>query len=96
MADDTKGDEQAFIDQAYQNAAEDAKTSYEDDSYTLKSDVSYSSSTSSYNQELADWLFDASRQNGDTTYIASTDGYFVAFFVSREDHNYDMGIVVTD
>ena len=93
MADDTKGDEQAFIDQAYQNAAEDAKTSYEDDSYTLKSDVSYSSSTSSYNQELADWLFDASRQNGDTTYIASTDGYFVAFFVSREDHDYDMANV---
>lgn len=86
MAEAAKGDEQAFIDQAYQNAAEDSKTSYEDDSYSLRSDKSYSSCET----QLADWLFDASRKNGDTTYVASDDGYYVAFYIGREDHDYNM------
>jgi len=90
MAEAAKGDEQAFIDQAYQNASSDTKDSYKDDAYSLKSDIRYSSATSSYNQDLADWLFDSSRQNGDTTYIAGNDGYFVAFYVGRETHDYNL------
>jgi hypothetical protein len=90
MADAAKGDEQKFIDLAYQNASSDTKDSYKDDAYTLKSDTSYSSCSSTYTQEMADWLFDSSRQAGDTTFIASSDGYNVAFYVGRENHDYKL------
>ena len=89
MAASAKGDEQAFIDLAYQNATSDTKTSYEDDSYTLRSDVR----NTACEDQLKDWLFDSSRKEGDTTYVASDDGYYVAYYVGRENHDYDMANV---
>ena len=65
MAADTAHDEQAFINAAYENAQDSAKESYADESYTLKEDQLYSSLSS----DVADWLFDASRTEGDTTYM---------------------------
>lgn len=39
MAASTQGNEQAFIDAAYENAAESNKDSYADESYTLRSTI---------------------------------------------------------
>ena len=63
MAADTQGDEQAFIDQAYENCLESAKETYAEDSATLKENQLYSSLST----DVADWLFDAGRAEGDTT-----------------------------
>lgn len=62
-----------------------AKESYADESYTLKEDQLYSSLSS----DVADWLFDASRTEGDTTYIANDSGvYYVLYYISRSTNDY--------
>ena len=85
MAADSENDEQTFINEAYENALDSAKESYADESYTLKEDQLYSSLSS----DVADWLFDASRTEGDTTYIVNDSGvYYVLYFVSRSTNDY--------
>mgnify|MGYP000999127437 CR=1 FL=1 len=85
MAADTQGDEQAFIDQAYENCLESAKETYAEDSATLKENQLYSSLST----DVADWLFDASRTEGDTTYIANDSGvYYVLYYISRSTNDY--------
>ena len=87
MAADTAHDEQAFINAAYENAQDSAKESYADESYTLKEDQLYSSLSS----DVADWLFDASRTEGDTTYIANDSGvYYVLYYISRSTNDYQL------
>ena len=86
MAESCKGDEQAFIDAAYENATEANKETYSDESATLRKQVNYSACHS----ELADWLFDAARAEGDTTYVESSAGYYVAYFISRSDNDFPM------
>ena len=76
-----EGDE-AFIQAAYDHASEDNKESYEDDSYTLRTDVGYSDS------ELSTWLFDTARKTGDATCVESSGTYYVAIFESRDTHDY--------
>ncbi len=76
-----EGDE-AFIQAAYDHASEDDKESYEDDSYTLRTDVGYSDS------ELSTWLFDTARKTGDATCVESSGTYYVAIFESRDTHDY--------
>ena len=84
MAADTENDEQAFINEAYENAQDSAKESYADESYTLRENQLYSSLST----DVADWLFDASRTEGDTTYIATDSGvYYVLYFVSRSTND---------
>lgn len=39
------------------------------------------------NKEVADWLFDQERENGDKAVIESNDRYFVVYYVSREQDN---------
>ena len=85
MAADSENDEQTFINEAYENALDSAKESYADENYTLKEDQLYSSLSS----DVADWLFDASRTEGDTTYIVNDSGvYYVLYFVSRSTNDY--------
>ena len=86
MAADTQGDEQAFIDQAYENCLESAKETYAEDSATLKENQLYSSLST----DVADWLFDAGRTEGDTTYIATDSVYYVLYFVSRSTNDYQL------
>lgn len=86
MAEASEGNESAFIAQALKNAAEDTKESYRDNSYTLRSTNSYSGTIT----EIADWLYDSARQEGDTTYIESSTGYYVLYFISRDTHDYGM------
>lgn len=52
-----EGDE-AFIQAAYDHASEDTKENYEDDSYTLRTDVGHSDS------DLSNWLFESDRKTG--------------------------------
>ena len=81
-----QGDEQAFIDQAYENCLESAKETYAEDSATLKENQLYSSLST----DVADWLFDAGRAEGDTTYIATDSVYYVLYFVSRSTNDYQL------
>ena len=76
-----EGDE-AFIQAAYDHASEDNKESYEDDSYTLRTDVGHSDS------DLSNWLFDTARKTGDATCVESSGTYYVAIFESRDTHDY--------
>ncbi len=88
MAADAEGDEQAFIDAAYENAADASKETYEDESATLREDALYSSVSDTAS---ADWLFDAERKEGDTTYIAADSGvYYVLYFISRSTNDYQL------
>lgn len=86
IAEQTQGDEAAFNLAALQNAPESTRENYQDDSYTLRS-VSSKASTVT---ELADWLYDGARQFGDTTYVESSNGYYVAFYLSRDTHDEPM------
>ena len=86
MAESSQGDESAFLMAAVKNAPADAKESYQDQSYTLRTANGYDSTAS----ELADWLYDTTRQAGDTTYVEYSAGYYVAYFLSRDDHDYGM------
>ena len=87
MAEDAKGDEQAFIDAAYGNAKESDKDTYAEDSATLREGAFYTSVDSS----IADWLFDSARTEGDTTYIVSDSGvYYVLYYISRSTNEYQL------
>ena len=76
-----EGDE-AFIQAAYDHASEDTKENYEDDSYTLRTDVGHSDS------DLSNWLFESDRKTGDATCVETSGTYYVAIFESRDTHDY--------
>lgn len=84
MADQSSGDEAAFIRLAEENAPESTKETYVDESATLHANVSKASTPAA----LADWLFEAARAEGDTTYVSTDTGtYYVAYFLSRQDND---------
>lgn len=85
MNADLTGTEESFIKAAQDYAPEDSAESYEDESYTLRSNQGYSSISSDY----ADWLFSDSRTAGDHEVFATSSGYSVVMFVSRDDNNYN-------
>ncbi len=76
-----EGDE-AFIQAAYDHASEDTKENYEDDSYTLRTDVGHTDS------DLSNWLFESDRKTGDATCVETSGTYYVAIFESRDTHDY--------
>lgn len=77
--------EKSFSDAAYQYAPEESKESYEDEDYTLRSNYNYSSLSSDY----ADWLFSDQRTAGESQVFATSTGYAVVMFVSRENNEYN-------
>ena len=85
MAASTQGDEQAFIDAAYENAAESNKDSYADESYTLRS---YNGS--SLVEAQRDWLADSARQTGDTTAINVDGTWYVLFYLSCDVNDWQL------
>lgn len=85
MNADLTGTEESFIKAAQDYAPEDSAESYKDESYTLRSNQGYSSISSDY----ADWLFSDSRTAGDHEVFATSSGYSVVMFVSRDDNNYN-------
>lgn len=85
MAAASYGDEQAFIDMAYENALDTVKESYADPDYTLRS---YTGS-GILESQLA-WLSDEARQEGDTTYIDADGTYYVLYFVARGTNDFNL------
>lgn len=77
--------EKSFSDAAYKYATEDSKESYEDEDYTLRRNSGYSSLSSDY----ADWLFDEARVAGESQVFATSSGYAVVMFISRDDNQYN-------
>ena len=77
--------EKSFSDAAYKYAPEDSKESYEDADYTLRRNYGYSSISTDY----ADWLFDEARVAGESQVIATSSGYAVVMFISRNDNQYN-------
>jgi len=88
MAEEAKGNEQAFIELALENAAEENKSVYEDDDATLREDIVADSMNAAYK----DWLTDEARAEGDTTYVANTNGdaFIVLYYIGAVDHNYQL------
>lgn len=85
MAEASQGSEDAFLEYALLNTAEESQETYDADSATLRQDYSKASAGTAY----ADWLFDSSRQSGDATYVENGDsGYSVVYFVENADHSY--------
>lgn len=76
--------EDAFIEAAYDHAPESSKEYYEDDSYTLQTDASYSGT------DLSEWLFDAARTENEAACIESDGTYYVAIFLSRNTHDFNL------
>ena len=85
MAASTQGDEQAFIDAAYENASESNKESYADESYTLRS---YNGA--SLVEAQRDWLADSARQTGDTTAINVDGTWYVLFYLSCDVNDWQL------
>ena len=78
--------EKAYTDMALELASEGAKSTYENADATLNSNVSYDNANSLF----VDWLFDSARKAGDVTTIADADsGYYVLYFLSTDDNNYN-------
>ena len=86
MKADLDGTEKAFVEAAREYAPEDSKESYEDEDYTLRSNYNYSSADSTY----ADWLFADGRTAGESEVFATSSGYAVVMFQSRENNEYNV------
>lgn len=86
MAADTQGDEEAFKQACIDNASETLRESYETNDTSLRTDVSYDSMP----EAIADWLMDAERKEGDTTFAAADTGCYVVYYLSRDTHDYGM------
>lgn len=76
--------EELFADLAYEYAAEDSKSSYEDPDSTL-----YRNQGQNLNTAFSEWLLDSERGYADCEVIDSTNGYYVIMYVGREDNHYN-------
>lgn len=86
MAEESKGDETKFNEFAYNLASEASKESYKDPDATLFTSDPYEN----VNSYIRDWLFDESRVEGDTTYVADeSDGYYAVYFCALDENNYN-------
>lgn len=88
MAEASQGNEQAFLDLSVENADEDSKETFADESITLRENYIKEQTSEDYRE----WLFDEARQPGDTTYVAASNGtgYFVLYFVGESDHSFQL------
>jgi len=77
--------EQEFIDLVYKYAPEENKETYADSETTLYKDML----PSSIFEEHAKWLLDDSRVEGDTTVIEASSGYYVIYYIGRNDNSYN-------
>lgn len=84
MASQLDGTAQSFIDAAVAAAAEENKEYYAESSATLRPYQSYANISTDY----ADWLFSAERVEGESQVFATSTGYAVVMFVSRNDNQY--------
>ena len=87
MADQTAGNENAFVDLCIDYSDESTAALYEEDAdYNLATDAQKSAVSTYY----ADWLFEDGRQGGETTAIETDSGWYVVYFVERSTPDYNM------
>lgn len=87
MAEASQGNEQAFLDEALANTAEDSRETYNAETATLRENIAENDCT----EVLREWLADDSRQAGDTTYIFNgTSGYYVLYFLEQSDLSFQL------
>lgn len=86
IANTAKTGEQ-FAEMAYEYAPEDSKETYADTNATLQS--YYGSYLTNYMSEYSEWLLDGERKSGDTTVVEYDTGYYVLFYISRDDNHYN-------
>ncbi len=80
-------DKAAFADAVYRFAPEDQKADYEKEDACLRR---LTSPTGISNTEWRAWLTDPARQEGDTTVIEFSTGYYVLLFLERNDNSYNI------
>lgn len=87
MAADAKGNEDKYIELTVEYASESSKETYENPDATLQSGVPYEKVSAN----MQEWLFDSARKEGDTGVISDGGtGYYVLYFLSIDDNNYNM------
>lgn len=78
-------DEESIKDAIFAQLTDDEITQIEEDFETYSEDV-YKASVST---DIANWLFDSSRKEGDKTVIEANGGFFVLYFVDRAQDDYE-------
>ena len=97
MATATKGDEDAFVGYAYlvdsglelesgKQYSDYVGDDYEDKTSSHKR-TNYSTASSTLDA-MAEWLFESDRASGDTIALSNDSGYYVVYFIGRNDNNY--------
>ena len=77
-------DEDSFVEQALENAAEGQEEMYQDSEYTRSS-----SAGQSLNTAYSEWLLDAARKEGDCEALEAANGYYVVMYLDRQDNHYN-------
>ncbi len=77
-------DEASFNKLAYEYSDEASKESYSEEDATL-----VSSEGASIDTTYSKWLLDQERKAGDNTVIEAANGYYVLYYISRDNNNYD-------
>ena len=86
MAEESKGNEDKFLELCLQNTPAENQEGY-DAASTLREDVAENDLA----EAVQAWLADDARQNGDTTYVSNgTNGFHVLFFVEQADHSFQL------
>lgn len=72
---------------ALENATEDTAEYYSGENATILKNINKDSAAT----DVADWLFDAARQEGDTQVIEDTkgEGCYLLYFISRDNNDYN-------
>lgn len=77
-------DEASFGDLAYSYAGEDEKETYSDRDVTLNNVQG-----KSLNEAYASWLASATRNEGDVTTAEAESGWYVLYYIGRDNNNYN-------
>lgn len=83
IADAGLYNEQGFIDAVYENASEDSKETYADESATLRSYLG-----SSISDDVLAWLADDARQEGDTAALEISGSWYAIYYISCDVNDY--------
>jgi hypothetical protein len=76
--------------QQAEDAANAMKADFDESAASKRTDVNKSTATSSYNEEIATWLFDDTRVAGDIEMFSNDDThtYYVVKYLARDTHDY--------
>ena len=78
--------EEVFAELVEQYCSEEEKATFADHTAVIRNNVAPANISTLY----VDWLSDAAREYGDTTYGESTNGYYVVLFIGRNDNSFKL------